>query len=141
MNNTETIILSDSPEATFEAGRNYASSLKGGDVVGLFGDLGSGKTQFTKGICSAFGINEGVSSPTFIIVNEYAGDATGIAHFDLYRINDPGELKEIGIENYIHDGSICIIEWPELALSFLNDMKKVFFEYGQNENQRIIRIT
>lgn len=87
-----------------------------------------------------------MSSPTFVIVNEYEGcEVSGaekfrINHFDLYRLKDPAEFKEIGIASYSDENSICLIEWAELAEEFLElAMKKIYFEYGENENERIIK--
>jgi tRNA threonylcarbamoyladenosine biosynthesis protein TsaE len=123
----------------------YAESLKPGDIVGLFGNLGSGKTQFVKGVCSYFNVNDTVSSPTFIIVNQYYGsfknsnEKININHFDLYRIKNIIEFKEIGIESYVNNDSICLIEWAELADEyFKGNIEKVYFGYGENENERLI---
>lgn len=80
-------------------------------------------------------------SPTFIIVNEYNSSDCNlkINHFDLYRIKDIREFKEIGIENYLTDKSICIFEWAELAEKYIHTaMLKVYFDYGKNENERLI---
>jgi tRNA threonylcarbamoyladenosine biosynthesis protein TsaE len=111
----------------------------------LFGDLGSGKTQFVKGICKYFNVNDTVNSPTFIIVNEYKGkDSTSgkdlkLNHFDLYRLKNVKELSETGIDNYVSNDSVCIIEWAELADEyFRGNIKKVFFEHGNSENERTI---
>jgi tRNA threonylcarbamoyladenosine biosynthesis protein TsaE len=135
-------IFSASPEETFQHGYDYADTLKPGDLVILSGPLGSGKTQFIKGICSHFGIKEPVNSPTFIIVNEYEGIMNGnllnISHFDLYRINSPKELDEIGLESYFGNNSICLVEWGETASERFPDAKKVEMIYGENENERII---
>lgn len=139
-------LISNSPEETFSFGFEYAKVLRPGDVTGLFGNLGSGKTQFVKGICNYFDIKDNVNSPTFIIVNEYTGSDrnTGsiikINHFDLYRLNNINELIEIGPDNYMNSGSICLIEWAELADKYLKgNMKKVFFDHGESERERIIR--
>lgn len=138
-------LISHSPEETAEAGKHFAGSLKINSVVGLYGDLGSGKTQFVKGICSYFNIKDTVSSPTFILVNEYtAKDVISdsdfpVYHFDLYRLKNISELREIGFKNYISSESICIIEWAELAEDYLqNNIIKIFFQYGEKENERII---
>lgn len=138
-------LISHSPEETAEAGKHFAGSLKINSVVGLYGNLGSGKTQFVKGICSYFNIKDTVSSPTFILVNEYtAKDVISdsdfpVYHFDLYRLKNISELREIGFKNYISSESICIIEWAELAEDYLqNNIIKIFFQYGEKENERII---
>ncbi len=138
-------ILSKSAEDTFKQGELFSKELEPGDVIGLDGDLGTGKTQFVKGICSGFGVNEVVNSPTFIIVNEYSGKyrtkELKIYHFDLYRLTSPGELGTLGFEEYITENSICLIEWPELAEKYLGKpVKKVKFSYGKGENEREIEI-
>lgn len=132
-------LVSHSPEETILMGSEFAVKLKPGDIVGLYGDLGTGKTQFVKGICNYFEIKDNVSSPTFIIVNEYPGRNVKINHFDLYRVKNISELNEIGFENYINEDSICLIEWADLAEKFLDgEMYKVSFEYGERNTERII---
>ncbi len=139
-------IISYSAEETFELGKIYAKTLGRNSVTGLFGDLGSGKTGFVKGICSYFNVRDTVSSPTFIIVNEYSGyykndkSEIDIFHFDLYRLKSLKELSEIGFENYLNGKSICLIEWADLAKQYLRGgMTEVHFSYGKNENERIIK--
>ena len=138
-------LISCSPEETISYGYEFAKELKPGDIAGLFGNLGSGKTQFVKGICGFFNVKETVSSPTFIIVNEYSGfyknseNIIRINHFDLYRLKNISELKEIGLESYVNDKSVCIIEWPEFADQLLRgNIMKIYLHYGENENERII---
>ncbi len=137
-------ILSGSPEETFYCGYEFAETLEPGDLVIFTGPLGSGKTQFIKGVCSYFGIKDQVNSPTFIIVNEYegikSGDLLNIYHFDLYRINSPKELDEIGLESYFNIESICLVEWGETASERFPGAKKVLLDYGENENERNIKI-
>jgi len=82
-------------------------------VICLFGDLGVGKTVFTKGVCRELGTDDYINSPTFTIVNEYEAKDFRIFHFDMYRIEDEAELTEIGFYEYLSSGGICIIEWPE----------------------------
>lgn len=143
--NKEIKLISCSPEETISIGYEFAKELKAGDIVGLFGNLGSGKTQFVKGICGFFNVKDKVSSPTFIIVNEYSGfyekseNILRINHFDLYRLKNISELKEIGLESYVNDNSVCVIEWPEIADEFLRgNIMKVYLHHGENENERII---
>jgi tRNA threonylcarbamoyladenosine biosynthesis protein TsaE len=138
-------LISRSLEETISAGYEFAKNLRERDNVGLFGNLGSGKTQFVKGVCRFFNVSDIVNSPTFMIVNEYNGidDKTGnpivINHFDLYRVKDLIEFKEIGIDSYLNGNSICIFEWGELADEYLKgNIRKVFFEYGQSESERLI---
>jgi tRNA threonylcarbamoyladenosine biosynthesis protein TsaE len=139
------IIKSNSPEETVIIGKKFAESLKPNDIIGLKGELGSGKTQFVKGIGKYFNVNEFINSPTFIIVNIYKGtdplttENLTLNHFDLYRLNKPDELSVIGFDDYTYNGSIVLIEWCDLAEEYLGkDLKKVFFKYGELENERII---
>jgi tRNA threonylcarbamoyladenosine biosynthesis protein TsaE len=107
--------VSASEDETRELGRRFGAHLNQGDVVALIGDLGAGKTQFVKGIASAFGIaEEDVSSPTFTIAHEYRGSRT-LYHMDLYRLSSESELLQAGIEDYINANGICLIEWPNRA--------------------------
>jgi len=136
-------ILTYSPEETLEAGYAYASTINSSDVIGFTGELGSGKTQFIKGICKYFQVKDVVNSPTFLIVNEYKGalqdKEISINHFDLYRLKSAEDLLAIGFDNYISHNSVCLIEWPELAESYLGiKLKSVNFDYGTNENERVI---
>lgn len=102
--------VSNSEAETQKIGFELAKELKKGDVIAFFGDLGAGKTAFTKGVCSYFGI-EDVSSPTFTIVNEYYGDMT-VYHFDAYRIDSQSWIDG-GFDEYLYNEGVCIIEWAE----------------------------
>ena len=105
-------IIVNTPEDTLKAGFSFAKNLKPGDIVTLDGDLGAGKTVFTKGICEYFNVTDYVVSPTYTIVNEYKGDID-IFHFDIYRINDEEELYNIGFYEYLDNDGIKIIEWAK----------------------------
>jgi tRNA threonylcarbamoyladenosine biosynthesis protein TsaE len=144
------VYISKSQNETIDIGKNYAANLPPGSVIGLKGNLGTGKTQFVKGVAAYFEVNEIVNSPTFLIINEYvsnigsnSGSNSGlkIFHFDLYRINSPDELSTIGFDEYINDeNSISLIEWSEMAEIYLNKrLKTVSFEFGEEENERIIK--
>lgn len=102
-----------SEEETFELAKALAQDAKAGDIYCLCGDLGVGKTVFTKGFAKGLGIDEHITSPTFTIVNEYNGRLP-FYHFDVYRIGDIDEMYDIGFEEYIYGGGICLIEWAEL---------------------------
>lgn len=137
--------LSSSPEETLEAGKRFGGEISGGDVIGFKGDLGSGKTLFIKGICEYFNVKDDVTSPTFLIVNEYtgtdprSGKNINIYHFDLYRLESPGELEGIGFNNYLKDDAVVLIEWSGLAEKYLGKkLKTVKFEYGACDNERLI---
>lgn len=106
-------IRTSSENETMEIGKTLGVILKKGDLVCLSGDLGTGKTAFTKGIALALGIGGYITSPTFTIVNEYSGDMM-LYHFDAYRIEDPEEMFEIGLEEYLSGEGIVVIEWAEL---------------------------
>lgn len=105
-------------EETEAAAARLADTLKGGEVIAMYGDLGAGKTAFVRGLARALGINAHITSPTFTIVNEYEGRLE-LYHFDVYRINDPEEIYEVGYEDYINSDGVCIIEWAELIEELL----------------------
>lgn len=99
---------------TYELGFNMGKSAKAGDVYGLDGDLGVGKTVFTQGFAKGLGINEPINSPTFTIVQEYHEGRLPLYHFDVYRIGDITEMDEIGYEEYFYSEGVCLIEWGNL---------------------------
>lgn len=109
----EKVIITKSEKETFDLGVELAKSLRKGSVICLRGDLGAGKTVFSKGLCEGLGVAECISSPTFTIVNEYEGEKLPVFHFDMYRIEDEDELIEIGYDEYLMRGGVCIIEWPQ----------------------------
>lgn len=89
-------------------------------VVAFSGELGAGKTTFIQSLCKALGVPTEVNSPTFALVNEYfTTEGEPVFHFDLYRIEDPGELFDLGYEEYFYSGSRCFIEWPEKAIHLI----------------------
>ncbi len=108
-----------SPEETFEAAKKLAEKIKPGQVITLDGDLGVGKTVFTKGFARGLEIEEPVTSPTFTIVQEYTDGKLPLYHFDAYRVSDPDEMFEIGFEDYLYGGGVCIIEWASLIEELL----------------------
>ena len=146
MNNLK--FTSNSELDTMNFAKSLASKLQLKDVIVLTGDLGSGKTKFTEGILTYFGLENEISSPTFTIVNEYlkkdnnTNKVIPIYHFDVYRLEDSSEFYEIGGEEYFENG-ICIIEWGELIEDALpNEYIQIKFEKDiDNENHRILNIT
>lgn len=109
----ETEFITASPEETIARGKEFASTLKAGDIVCLAGDLGAGKTHFVKGLAEGLGIPQNeVSSPTFALIAEHVGDLP-LYHFDCYRMESPREALEIGAEEYFYGDGITVIEWPE----------------------------
>ncbi|MBQ9915098.1 MAG: tRNA (adenosine(37)-N6)-threonylcarbamoyltransferase complex ATPase subunit type 1 TsaE [Clostridia bacterium] len=115
----EQVFYTNSEAETLALAETFADRLLGGEVICLRGDLGAGKTVFSKGLCKALGVTEHVSSPTFCLVNEYEGERFPIYHFDLYRIEDPDELYEIGFSEFTEGAGVAIIEWPQRAEEML----------------------
>lgn len=106
------------PEATESLGRALAAALRPGDVIALFGDLGAGKTTFTRGLLHGLGFEGDVGSPTFPIVQTYEDVRIPLWHVDLYRIDEPQETLELGLDEARHDAAL-VIEWPERLGAFL----------------------
>jgi len=104
-------IVSKSPQHTIVIAREFVSTLRPGDVVYLYGELGSGKTVFVKGICAGLGVTEEVTSPSFVIATEYQGSMK-VAHIDLYRLSSGG-ANNLPIEEYLVDNGITLIEWAD----------------------------
>lgn len=120
INNILNKFITTSEEETRAFAKKFATTLKGGEVLLLKGDLGAGKTAFAKGLADAFGVEEIVTSPTFTILNEHYGKTLNLYHFDMYRIDDESELTELGFDEYIGkaDG-VCAIEWFEKTKTIL----------------------
>ena len=129
-----TVILPDE-KATEQLAEKISREIRTSDVLALYGELGVGKTSFTQYLCKALGVHEYVSSPSYVLINEYKGRLE-IAHVDLYRLNNPEEVWELGLEEFFEQ-KLTIIEWPEIAkdilpartihfyFSFLNKARKV----------------
>ena len=128
--------ISHSVEETENFAYELASKISAPKVICLTGDLGAGKTAFTRGFARYFGIEKGVSSPTFIIMHRYEGSEV-INHYDLYRLSDFDELLDIGFEEQIESG-ISIIEWPDNFMEFLPDDKIVVRITRLGDNERKI---
>ena len=133
---------SNSAEETEALGAELAVRLRPGDVVAYTGDLGAGKTAFTRGIARGLGIPEGVTSPTFTIVNEYEGGRLPLFPFDMYRLGSSDELFDIRWEAYQARGGVCAVEWSEIVSDALEDgVLRVDIRRGAGEGERIITIT
>jgi len=102
-----------SPEETERVGAALAERLRPGDVVAYYGELGAGKTAFTRGVAAGLGVRERVTSPTYTIVNEYLSGRLPLFHFDMYRLGSSDELFDIGWEDYLARGGVCCVEWSE----------------------------
>ena len=105
--------LTNSPEETEKVGAALAKILTPGTVLAYRGDLGAGKTAFTRGLARGLGYEEPVTSPTYTIVNEYLGGRLPLFHFDMYRLGSSDDLWDIGWEDYLERGGICAVEWSE----------------------------
>jgi len=105
--------LTQEPEQTELLGEKLAQRLQPGDVIAFYGDLGAGKTAFTRGLARGLGIDEPVTSPTYTIVNEYLSGRMPLFHFDMYRLGSSDELFDIGWEDYLMRGGVCAVEWSE----------------------------
>ena len=130
--------ISNNEKETLEFANNFAKTLNSGDIILLDGDLGAGKTVFSKGIVSALsGGKLTAVSPTFVIVNVYDCEVP-VYHFDLYRIEDEKELNAIGYEEYFYGDGICLIEWPIRAKNiFPSYVVKVYIEKIDDNRRRI----
>lgn len=130
-----------SPEETIITGKNLALQLKPGDIVCLSGDLGAGKTHFTKGIAEAFGINtKEVSSPTYSIIQEYGHSQHRIYHIDAYRLKSEQEALDIGLDEILSGNDIYVIEWPERIRDLIGSSYWSVSLEHTNDHQRTIRI-
>lgn len=135
--------ISSSVEQTIEFGFKIGSRLKGGEVIGLIGPLGSGKTYLIKGIAKGAGAkdkNIPINSPTFVIVNEYIG-RLDIYHIDAYRLNSADEFEMIGFDEFCYPRSVVLIEWADKVKKGLQSLDYVRIElFYQGQNQRHIHI-
>ena len=121
-------VITKSPEQTELLGKKLAELLRPGDVIAYYGDLGAGKTAFTRGLAAGLGIREAVTSPTYTIVNEYLSGRMPLFHFDMYRLSSSEELFDIGWEDYLARGGVCAVEWSENVADALTDAISITIE-------------
>ena len=121
-------VITKSPEQTELLGKKLAAFLRPGDVIAYYGDLGAGKTAFTRGLAAGLGIREAVTSPTYTIVNEYLSGRMPLFHFDMYRLSSSEELFDIGWEDYLARGGVCAVEWSEKVADALTDAISITIE-------------
>lgn len=137
------VFLSNSPATTFSFGKRVGERLKAGSIIALIGELGCGKTLFTRGICVGLGVpDRHVNSPTFVFVNEYRGKLP-VFHIDLYRLSTLAEEFEIGILDYLAkaDSGVIVVEWAEKILSLLpDDYLQVQFQVLSGWRRRLVLI-
>ena len=135
-------ITTHSADETQALGQKLASRLAPGDVIAYFGDLGAGKTAFTRGLAQGLGITDPVTSPTYTIVNEYLSGRIPLFHFDMYRLSSSDELFDIDWEDYLSRGGVCAVEWSENVEDALQDAIRVTIEKDADEpDTRHITIT
>lgn len=132
-------IISRSTEDTEKIGEIIAKKLCGSEVIALFGGLGMGKTAFTRGLCRGLGVNDGVSSPTFALVNEYHGKYN-IYHFDMYRVTSWEDLYSTGFFDYLDNG-VLVIEWSENIEGALPENAiRINISKGDSDDERTFEI-
>ena len=131
--------ITNSPSETEAVGAALARVLQPGTVIAYRGDLGAGKTAFTRGLARGLGVQEGVTSPTYTIVNEYLGGRMPLFHFDMYRLGSEDELFDIGWDDYLDRGGICAVEWSENVWGAMEDAVVVTIT-RLDENTRKIEI-
>ena len=135
-------IITHSETETYAFAKSFAKELKAGDIISLDGDLGAGKTVFTKGLCDGLGVRDVVNSPTYTLVNEYTGRSGKVFHFDVYRIGDEEELYDIGFTEYLDSGAVSIIEWGAYARGILEEYPDVIYiqikKTEEDEDRKIV---
>jgi len=134
-----TIIPIPSLEEIDRAAQSFLKAMGEARVIAFSGEMGAGKTTFIQALCRNLGVTAEVNSPTFSLVNEYfTPDGHSIFHFDLYRIEDPAELFDMGYEEYFYSGELCLIEWPEKANHLIpGEALRAEVVVGENESREI----
>ena len=113
--------ITNSPQETEALGQKLGQMLPAGTVIAYRGDLGAGKTAFTRGLARGLGIQDPVTSPTYTIVNEYLGGRVSLFHFDMYRLHSADDLFDIGWDDYLERQGICAVEWSENVAEALEE--------------------
>ena len=135
--------ITNSPEETEKIGAAIGKIIPTGTVLAYRGDLGAGKTAFTRGLARGLGFTEAVTSPTYTIVNEYLGGRLPLFHFDMYRLSSADDLFDIGWEDYLDRGGVCAVEWSENVADAMPDgtVYVTIQRAPEGENARKITIT
>ena len=129
--------ITNTPDETELVGERLGRALSGGEVIAYRGDLGAGKTAFTRGLARGLGISMRVTSPTYTIVNEYIGGRLPLFHFDMYRLDSADDLFDIGWEDYLHRGGVCAVEWSENVSEAIEKAITVEIEKLSDKTRRI----
>ena len=129
--------MTHSPQETEKVGQALAAVLKPGTVLAYEGDLGAGKTAFTRGLARGLGATEQVTSPTYTIVNEYLSGRMPLFHFDMYRLSSSEDLWDIGWEDYLDRGGVCAVEWSENVADAMDGAIRVRIEKTGEDTRRI----
>ena len=132
--------ITNSPSETEAVGAALAKVLKSGTIIAYRGDLGAGKTAFTRGLARGLGVKEPVTSPTYTIVNEYLSGRMPLFHFDMYRLASSDDLWDIGWEDYLERGGVCAVEWSENVADAMEGAIAVCIQ-KTGEDSRKITIT
>ena len=130
--------VTHSADETEALGERLAKTLHGGEIIAFTGDLGAGKTAFTRGLARGLGIPTRVTSPTYTIVNEYTGGRLPLFHFDMYRLGSSDELFDIGWEDYLQRGGVCAVEWSENVADAMEGAISVHIGRDSDEQCTII---
>lgn len=131
------IYITNSPAETEALGEALGKILPAGTVLAYFGDLGAGKTAFTRGLARGLGYQDAVTSPTYTIVNEYLGGRLPLFHFDMYRLRSAEDLWDIGWEDYLDRGGVCAVEWSENVREALEGAVTVDIQRLSENSRRI----
>ena len=130
--------ISNSAEETESFGRQFAGTVNAGEVLALTGDLGSGKTQFVKGLTAGLGAKTTATSPTFTLIHEYSGGRLPVYHFDFFRVEDRQAAERLGLDEYFFDDGVSVIEWADRLPELIPDKARWISFETKSETQRAI---
>ena len=133
--------ISNSAEKTESFGRQFAGKVKRGDVLALAGELGSGKTQFVKGLAAALGATTSATSPTFTLIHEYSGGRLPIYHFDFFRVEDSASAERLGLDEYFFGDGVSVVEWADKFSDLIPENALWISFETKSEDQRAITIS
>lgn len=133
-------LFAPSPIVTREIAAVVASYLRLGDTVVLAGEMGAGKTLLAKGICTALGVTDPVTSPTFNLVHSYAGNDATVYHADLYRLKNRDEISDLALEEFTQQGGIVLIEWGDVGDDIIGEHLEIRISLGEEEKARNIAV-